>query len=106
MVRADLRRYLEGDVVLARTPTPAYLLQKWLRRNWLRASVAALFLMLLLGFSWQMRRERDSALAAERATRAVKDYIVAVFQGANPESAGQRDLPASPFMMNLTARTL
>ncbi len=95
---ADLRRYLAHEAVQAKPATPTYRLRKWLRRYWLQAGAATAFLALLTGFSWQMRLERDSAQAAERAERAVRDYMVAVFQGADPELAGRRDLPVSQIL--------
>lgn len=95
---ADLRRYLAHEAVQAKAATPAYRLRKWLRRYWIPAGAATAFLALLTGFSWQMRQERDSAQAAERAERAVRDYMVTVFQGADPELAGRRDLPVSQVL--------
>lgn len=95
---ADLRRYLAHEAVRAKPATPAYRLRKWLRRHWMPAIAGAAFLALLTGFSWQMRAERDNARAAERAERAVRDYMVAVFQGADPELAGRRDLPVSQVL--------
>ncbi len=100
----DLRRFQAHEAVRACRPTPAYLLRKWLRRRWIPVSVTTSFLVLLGAFSWQMRQERDSAQAAERAARAVKDYMVSVFQGADPELAGRRDLPVSHFLDNGSAR--
>ncbi len=94
----DVRRYLAQDVVRARRPTPAYLARKWLRRHRWPVAVASGFLLLLAGFSWQMRVERDSARQAEQAARAVKDFMVGVFQGADPELAGRRDLPVSQVL--------
>lgn len=100
----DLRRFLAHEAVRARRATPTYLLRKWLRRRWIPVSVTTSFLVLLGAFSWQMRQERDSAQAAERAARAVKDYMVSVFQGADPELAGRRDLPVSHFLDAGSAR--
>lgn len=100
----DLRRFLHHEAVRARPATPAYLLRKWLRRRWIPVSVTTSFLVLLGAFSWQMRVERDSAQAAERTARAVKDYMVSVFQGADPELAGRRDLPVSHFLDTGSAR--
>ncbi len=95
---ADLRRFLAGDVVQARQATPTYLARKWLKRHWAGTAVAAVFVATVGGFSWQMRQERDAALAAEQAARAVRDYMVSVFQGADPELAGKRDRPVSQFL--------
>lgn len=100
----DLRRYLAGEVVQARRATPGYLLRKWLQRHWGGSTVALVFLATVGAFSWQMRQERDAALAAGQAARAVRDYMVAVFQGADPELAGQRDLPVSHFLDAGSAR--
>lgn len=94
----DVRRYLAQEVVRARRPTPAYLARKWLRRHRWPVAVASGFVLLLAGFSWQMRVERDSARQAEQAARAVKDFMVGVFQGADPELAGRRDLPVSQVL--------
>ncbi|MCU0754215.1 MAG: serine/threonine-protein kinase [Xanthomonadales bacterium] len=94
----DLRRYLAQEVVRARRPTPGYLARKWLRRHRWPVAVGSAFVLLLSGFSWQMRAERDSARQAEAAARAVKDFMVGVFQGADPELAGRRDLPVSQVL--------
>lgn len=95
---ADLRRYLSHQVVLASPPSALYIARKWLRRNWRWAGAAALFLASLGGFTVQMRSERDNALRAEQTARAVKDYMVSVFQAADPEMSGQRDLPVSALL--------
>lgn len=94
----DLRRYLTREAVQAVPAQIGYRLRKWLWRHWVPVSVGTAFIVLLSGFSWQMRVERDSAQAAERAARAVKDYMVSVFQGADPEQGGRRDLPVSQFL--------
>ena len=95
---ADLRRYLAHEVVLARPPTAFYVARKWLRRNWSWSAAALGFFALVATFSLQMREQRDNALKAERTARAVKDYMVSVFQGADPEMSGQRDLPVSALL--------
>ena len=95
---ADLRRYLAHEVVLARPPTTFYIIRKWLRRNWSWTAAAIGVLALVMTFSLQMREQRDNALRAERTARAVKDYMVSVFEGADPEMSGQRDLPVSALL--------
>lgn len=94
----DLRRYLSREAVDAMPAGFRYRARKWLWRHWVPVSVGAAFLLVLSGFTWQMRLERDAAQAAERAARAVKDYMVTVFQGADPEQGGRRDLPVSQFL--------
>ncbi len=95
---ADLGRYQRGEPVAARASTPLYRAQKWTSRHWPWLAAAALFLAVIAAFSWRMRVERDSALAAERAALAVKDYMISVFQGADPEVSGRRDLPVSALL--------
>lgn len=94
----DLRRYLSREAVDAMPAGFPYRARKWLWRHWAPVTVGAAFLLVLSGFSWQMRIERDTAQDAERAARAVKDYMVTVFQGADPEQGGRRDLPVSQFL--------
>ena len=94
----DIVRYLEHRPLLASKPSASYIARKWLRRHWVGAGMSLLFLIVVSAFSWRMRIERDNALNAEHATRAVKDYMVSVFQGANPEISGQRDLPVSKLL--------
>jgi len=94
----DLRRYLEHLPVLACAPTLAYRGRKWLRRRWPLAAAVLVLAVVVSAFSWQMRIERDNALSAERSARALADYMVAVFQGADPEVSGQRDLPVSKLL--------
>ena len=95
---ADLGRYQRREPVAARASTPLYRAQKWTSRHWPWLAAAALFLAVIAAFSWRMRVERDSALAAERAALAVKDYMISVFQGADPEVSGRRDLPVSALL--------
>lgn len=95
---ADLGRYQRRQAVAARAPTPLYLAQKWTSRRWPWLAAGAVFLAVIAAFSWRMRLERDNALAAERAALAVKDYMISVFQGADPEISGRRDLPVSELL--------
>ncbi|MCQ4165576.1 serine/threonine-protein kinase [Tahibacter harae] len=95
---ADLGRWRRGQAVAARAATPLYLAQKWTLRHWPWLAAGALFLAVIMAFSWRMRVERDNALAAERAALAVKDYMISVFQGADPEISGRRDLPVSELL--------
>jgi len=95
---ADLVRYLSHHPVQARPSTLGYRSGRWLRRYWPWAAVAIAFVLTVVLFSWRMMNERDAALRADRASRAVTDYMVSVFQGADPEIAGKRDLPVSVLL--------
>lgn len=94
----DLTRYLRHEPVRARPPTTGYLAGRWLRRHWPWAAVASAFVLTVLLFGWQMMAERDAALKAERASRAIADYMIAVFQGADPQLTGERDVPVSKLL--------
>ncbi|MEO8673621.1 MAG: serine/threonine-protein kinase [Tahibacter sp.] len=94
----DLERFLSHHAVRACAPTMTYRGGIWLRRNWRWVGVGVIFIATVAVFSWRMRGERDSALQAGRAALAVKDFMVSVFQGADPEIAGQRDLPVSVLL--------
>lgn len=94
----DLRRFLTHQPLQARPHSLPYVSGKWMRRQWPWVVVGLVFLVTTVAFSWRMRQERDSALNAEHAARAVTDYMVSVFQGADPEISGQRDLPVSMLL--------
>jgi serine/threonine-protein kinase len=95
---ADLRRYLNDLPVSARPATVVYIGTRWLRRHWPWAAAGLAFVATIALFSWQMRNERDAALAAEQASRAVTAFMSSVFQAADPEIAGRRDLPVSELL--------
>jgi eukaryotic-like serine/threonine-protein kinase len=94
----DLQRYTQRLPVAARKPSLGYVLGLWLHRHWPLAVASVLFLAMILGFSWRMRAERNRALQSEQTALAVKDFMVSVFQGADPEQSGQRDLPISTLL--------
>jgi tetratricopeptide (TPR) repeat protein len=95
---ADLLRYLGHLPVQARAPSLAYVGGRWLQRRWPWALAGVLFVAIVSMFYLRMRVERNNALQAERTALAVKDYMVSVFQGADPEVSGQRDLALSEVL--------
>ncbi len=85
----DIRRYLEGEPVVAAPPSTAYRARKFVRRHkgvvLSAAAIAAALSIGLVAFAWQARiagRERDRAVAAEaEATkRAGELKLVSDFQ--------------------------
>jgi tetratricopeptide (TPR) repeat protein len=84
---ADLKRHLNNEPVLARPPSAAYRFQKAYRRNKLVfAAGTAVVMALLVGLSLaavalrQTVKERDHALAAEKAREKVINDILDNFQ--------------------------
>jgi eukaryotic-like serine/threonine-protein kinase len=85
----DIRRYLNDEPIAARPPSASYQLQKFARRHrGLMAGVAAVFVVLVAGVavstSQAIRanragqaalRERDRAVEAEAAAKAVNDFL-------------------------------
>jgi eukaryotic-like serine/threonine-protein kinase len=92
----DLRRHRRGEPIAARRITAAVRARKFVRRHRLPVALAAgLALSLLLGaagVAWQSQQ----ALAQAQRAQAVKDFLVSVFEGADPRLAGNRPRGATP----------
>jgi non-specific serine/threonine protein kinase/serine/threonine-protein kinase len=98
---ADIERFLEGEPIVARPPSTAYLMGKFARRYRAPLAAAAVFVMLLAGATavsvtlairarqaeTNARQERDRALAAERAARQERDRAAS----AEGQAARERD---------------
>lgn len=95
---ADLQRFMLHEPVAARPATVSYVSTKFVRRHWPGLLGLAAFVITVSVFSWRAMIERDQAVNAERTARSVKDYMISVFQGADPEISGQRDLPVSTLL--------
>ena len=108
----DVKRHLAGLPVLARKDSAAYRLQKFVRRNRLAVSALALVLLSLtagLGLSVvqakKARDERDRAqlereraqLEARKAESAV-EFLVRVFEVADPRETGGEVLTAHEIL--------
>lgn len=97
----DLRRHLDGRPVVARPDTVPYRLRKFVRRNWVGvAAGAAVVVALVVGLTvavWQARvasAQRDVArLEAEKANR-ITDFLIDVFEVADPATARADTLTA------------
>lgn len=107
----DLRRHLEHRPVHARGGGLAYRAARWCRRQWRLAGVLALLLAVAIAFSLGLRRERDRALQAERAATVqaqtaeqVSDFLVSVFEFANPAEHPRRDITAREILDQGTQR--
>ena len=96
----DLERYRLGLPVRARTGTAQYRIGKFVRRNRLRVVVAAAGILLLAGYgvtiTQQGRRiaaQRDRAELEAAKANQVADFMVGLFESANPDRAEGRQLP-------------
>ena len=87
----DIRRHLRGEPIQARPQTRAYRLRKFIGRHPVGVAAGLLFAVTVTGFSFfsglQARRlsfERDRAARGEAAARQVSDFLVGLFEVADP----------------------
>lgn len=80
----DLRRYVEGLPISARPPGTTYRLRRFIRRQ--RGPVAAVLVLILLlaGAAVRERTLRARAEAEARKALAVEEFLVSVFDLADP----------------------
>jgi serine/threonine-protein kinase len=91
---ADLRNFLGGFPVSARNPGPLQRTAKFLRRNWLPASLTAVIIAVTVGgtlyYIDSIDKERQAVIAANEKAReeaalanSVSDFLVRMISGAN-----------------------
>jgi len=87
----DLRRHLANEPVLARPPSTAYRLSKFLRRNRAAAAIAGTVATLVVLFGTMMAvqaarisKERDRAQSEARRAEAVSSYVLDLFASSDP----------------------
>lgn len=92
---SDLRRWLDGQPVLAQKPRLAYRMRKFVTRNKLAVAAAGLLVVTLgagIGATaWQARiAQREATNARVEAQRAiqVRDFLERVFSSAEPTGEG------------------
>jgi serine/threonine-protein kinase len=92
--RHDLQRYLDGTAVLARPDAVAYRVGKFIRRHRVGVTLSVLVVLSLAaglaGTAWQARQATQQA---ERA-QAVQDFLIGLFDEADPAKAQGRELTA------------
>jgi len=83
----DLHRLRDGRPVLARPDGAAYRVRRFVRRHAAAVGAATLLLVLLVGGLLRERTLRQRAEVAARTAQAVEDYMVSVFDLADPFAA-------------------
>lgn len=94
----DVRRYQSGLPILARPDSVAYRTRKFVRRH--RVGVAAsvaLGLTSIAGIAATIAQSRATAREAARA-REVKDFVVSLFQVADPAQSRGREITARELL--------
>ena len=101
----DLRRFRQHLPLAAVPRSTPYLARKLLRRRWPWVLAATGVVVLSTAFVVRLVLERDRALQAEAlaqqeaaTTRQVSDFMVALFEGADPNVAGRPDLSAAELV--------
>jgi len=102
---SDLRRYRQHLPLAALPRSPGYVARKFLRRRWPWVLAGSGALLMAALFTLRVVQERDRALQAEalaqreaETTRQVSDFMVALFEGADPRVSGRPDLSAATLV--------
>jgi non-specific serine/threonine protein kinase/serine/threonine-protein kinase len=98
---ADLQRFLNNEPVTARPASPAYRLQKYVRRHRVGVSIAAVALLLLVAVAVmqavqirRIREERDrTARERDRANR-IAGFMTQMFKVSDPSQARGNSITA------------
>ncbi len=101
----DISRHLEGLPVIARKDTVRYRAGKFVARHKLGVSVAALFLLLIVGFSasvtalWrQAVHERQIAVLERERAEKISGFLEKVFTSSNPGEARGETITARELL--------
>lgn len=108
----DIERHLDLKPIDARAPSARYRIGRLVRRRWPLFAAAFLVALMAVGFSWRLVNERDRARAAEREARLqaetaeqVSEFLISVFEFANPEkNPSRRDISAREMLDESTRR--
>lgn len=95
----DLTRWLRGEVILAKR-APAYeVVRKFVLRNRWPVAIASVSVVAVVATAiiavWQAREARQES---RRAT-ATRDFLIALFDDANPELRGGKDVTARELLL-------
>ena len=93
---ADVRAWLERRPVSARADSAGYRLGKFLRRNAAGVTAAAGLAVLLAGivsyYTWQLAAERDRARTEAQVANQATDFLVTLFEAANPKRTNPEEI--------------
>jgi tetratricopeptide (TPR) repeat protein len=89
---ADVKRYLEHEPVVARPPTTAYRVRKFVRRHRVGVALAVVIVGLLVAGAVgttvgliRSRRSEQRALREATTAETLADYFVDIFRSADPD---------------------
>ncbi len=100
----DIERYLEGRPVLAQPDSAPYRLRKFVGRNRLAVGAAAAILVTtIVGAGLALWQARVAVVEKERAEE-VKDFVVSIFEDADPYTGDGVALTAADLLVNADQR--
>ena len=86
----DLRNHLQRRPLLARGNGRFYRGKRWLQRNWKWLLLLFGLLAMVAGFVYKIEQQRQRAEEQARIAGKVSDFMVAMFEAANPRTRGAR----------------
>jgi serine/threonine protein kinase len=98
-LRADLTRWLDGHPVRAKRPSSLLALRKFVVRNaWSVAFGSAAACAVIVAALIALMQAREARLESQRAA-ATRDFLLGLFENANPELHGGRELTARDLLI-------
>ncbi len=102
---AEIGRFLDGMPIMARAPTHRYRAGKFLRRHAVGVSVATAIALIVLVFagamtvqSFRLQRALEQTTLERNRAEQVSDFMVELFEAANPEVSGRNDVTAAEIL--------
>ncbi|MCG8468530.1 MAG: serine/threonine-protein kinase [Gemmatimonadetes bacterium] len=102
---AELVRYLRDEPVLARPPSAAYRMKKWVRRHRAGAAATLVALLAIVGgataaLTGMLRAQRAEILTAREAAtaRQVSDFLIDLFEVSDPSEARGNEVRAREIL--------
>ncbi|MBL8271486.1 serine/threonine-protein kinase [Steroidobacter sp.] len=102
---ADVRRYLSAEPVVARQGNWLYYSQRFVRRHTFGVSAGVFFMMVIVAFAVAMSvqnqriaAERDKAANEGKSAQAVSEFMLGVFDAAEPFSAQGKEITAKQLL--------
>ncbi len=105
LLKEDIKRYLDGMPVSAQTDTLSYRTSKFIRRHKVGVAASAALVLLLMAvtllavrFAIVTSDQSDRIALAAAKTEQVSDFMVSMFEWANPELSRGRDFTVVELM--------
>ncbi len=95
---ADLQRTLDNRPVAAREGATIYRIEKYLRRNWASASIAAVGGLAVIAFAGHAFQQRAIATESQTRAKSVDGLMASFLAGMSPDMAKSRTFTAKELL--------